>query len=60
MSEDITFCANYNCEDIGCERNPKNIRLPIPHTFALYTDCQKWNNNGADWFIKQMEETKCD
>ena len=34
MQEDITYCANTKCENISCDRNPKNIRQPIPHSFA--------------------------
>lgn len=33
-SEDITFCFNWNCRRMKCERNPKHIRLDIPHSFA--------------------------
>lgn len=56
LSEDITFCANYNCNDVGCYRNSKNIKLRIPHSFALFTQCPKWNDNGAKWLLKQMDE----
>lgn len=34
MQEDITYCANIECENISCDRNLKNIRQPIPHSFA--------------------------
>lgn len=38
MSDDITFCSNWNCSRVkGCEVNPKNIQHPeIPHSFADY------------------------
>ena len=56
VSEDITFCANRNCTDMECERNPKHIKLPIPHGFALFPDCDRWNVSGAQWLTKQMED----
>lgn len=55
-SEDITFCANQMCKDMKCYRNPKHIRLPIDHSFALFTNCEKWNDNGAKWFTSQIEK----
>lgn len=55
-SEDIAFCANIGCADIKCERNPKNILQPIPHSFALFTDCPKWINGNARWLTEQIEE----
>ena len=54
-SEDITFCANRGCTDKKCERNPKNIRLPIPHSFALFHDCPKWKPGNAKWLTDQLE-----
>lgn len=49
-SEDITFCMNDKCEEINCIRNPKRIRMLIPHSFAWLEgteDCllKKENNN---------------
>lgn len=55
-SEDITFCANENCEDMKCYRNPKHIKLPIPHSFALFEQCPKWKTKGAEWLTKQMNK----
>lgn len=43
-SEDITFCMNDKCEEINCIRNPKRIRMLIPHSFAWLEgteDCYK-------------------
>ena len=37
-SEDITFCMNRKCNYKKCERNPKHIRLLIPHSFAYLED----------------------
>lgn len=54
-SEDITFCANKGCTDMKCERNPKHIRLLIPHSFALFPDCPKWKPGNAKWLTKQLE-----
>lgn len=34
MTEDITYCSNSKCGYLRCERNPKHIKLPIPHSFA--------------------------
>ena len=56
-SEDITFCANKDCNDMKCHRNPKHIRIhDIPHSFALFTQCPKWKDNGAWWMTRQLEE----
>ena len=55
-SEDITFCANKGCKDMKCERNMKHIRLLIPHSVALFPDCQKWKPDSAKWLTKQLEE----
>ena len=33
MTEDITYCSNNRCGYLRCERNPKHIKLPIPHSF---------------------------
>lgn len=54
-SEDITFCANQNCSDMSCYRNPKHIKLRIPHSFALFSNCPKWNDNGAKWLTDQID-----
>lgn len=53
-SEDITFCANKSCKDMNCYRNPKHIKLLINHSFALFTKCDKWNENGAKWLTRQL------
>lgn len=55
-SEDITFCANKNCSHMKCDRNPKHIKLLIPHSFALFTQCEKWSNKGAEWLTKQVDK----
>lgn len=55
-SEDITFCANKNCGDMKCYRNQKHIELLIPHSFALFTQCAKWTDEGAEWLTKQMDK----
>ena len=57
-SEDITFCANCGCRDMKCERNPKHIWLPIPHSFALFEDCIKWVPGNANWLTEQLKEEK--
>lgn len=57
FSDDITFCANKNCEDRSCYRNPKNIKHDdILLSFAMFTDCEKWNDKGAEWLTKQMDK----
>lgn len=56
FSDDITFCANKNCMDRKCYRNPKNIKHHIPHSFALFTECEKWSDRGAEWLTKQMDK----
>lgn len=57
-SEDITFCANLNCPDTSCFRNGKNIKMPIPHTFGLFTKCPKWRHDGANWLTDQIKRQK--
>lgn len=57
-SEDITFCANRNCCDMNCYWNPKHIKLDIPHSFALFDKCEKWNKGGAYWLTSQIEDRK--
>lgn len=46
-SETIIFCANQNCKNLRCYRNPKHSTLNIPHTFALFSNCPRWNSNGG-------------
>ena len=57
-SEDITFCANRKCRDTKCERNSRRIRLPILHSFALFQDCPRWDEGGAEWMTKQISDGK--
>lgn len=48
MSEDISFCLNWNCKYMKCFRNQKHIKLPIPHSFMDFADkpgCPKWEKN---------------
>lgn len=48
FSDDITFCANRNCNNIGCYRNSKNITYAdIPHSYGLFTECENWDNAEA-------------
>lgn len=54
-SEDITFCANTGCKDMGCERNTKHIRLDIPHSFALFPDCKKWEVGNETWLTDERD-----
>lgn len=58
-SEDITFCANRECSELKCDRNPKRIRLQIPHSFSAFESCRYWRWKGAQWFadaVKQEEK----
>lgn len=50
MSDDITFCSNWDCDVVkGCDCNPKNIRhKDIPHSFSDYAGteyCPKENRS---------------
>lgn len=37
VHDDKTFCGNYCCNILECERNPNNIRIKtIPHSFASF------------------------
>ena len=47
MSEDITWCCNWDCEYLKCIRNPKHIRLQIDHSYAVLEgtkDCYRTLN----------------
>lgn len=51
MSEDITWCGNWDCQYMKCVRNPKHIKLPIDHSYALLEgteDCYKVQNRIAE------------
>ncbi len=50
MSEDITWCGKWDCENLECFRNPKHIKLDIPHSFALLEN--------TEFCIKTKEEKK--
>ena len=52
MSEDITFCADKSCKCMKCDRNPKHIKLPTPHSFAIFMQCEKFNFDGARWLFE--------
>lgn len=56
FSEDITFCANIQCEDMDCYRNPMMIKLDIPHAYSLFPKCKKWSADGAKWLTDQIKE----
>lgn len=58
MSEDITFCANHNCNDMDCMRNPKHIKLPIWHSFSLFPKCPKWSNKGSERLTEQINDSQ--
>lgn len=57
-NEGIVFCANLNCSDTLCYRNGKNIRMPIPHIFGLFPDCQKWRCGCSNWPMDQIKRDK--
>jgi hypothetical protein len=54
FSEDITFCGNKECSNMECFRNPKHIKLSIPHSFALFDQCEYWDAKSAKWLINQF------
>lgn len=57
FGDDITFCANKNCDNLDCYRNSKNITYTgIPHSYALFTDCDLWDDTGAAWLTSQMNK----
>lgn len=50
VHDDKTFCGNYICDILECDRNPNNIRIKtIPHSFALFEGdkniCRKVKNH---------------
>ena len=60
-SEDITFCANRYCQVKSCPRNMKNIRIfSIPHSYAMFRECEKWKENGAKWIDELLKEGDSD
>ncbi len=43
MSEDMTFCSNFECAKTKCERNQKNIRLHwLDYSFADFRECENF------------------
>lgn len=42
MTQGITFCSNWNCTKKKCPRNPKNIKLNIPHRFDNLEGTETW------------------
>lgn len=56
FGEDITFCANLDCEKLDCYRSPKNIKRDIPHAYALFPQCKNWDENGAKWLTDRIKE----
>lgn len=36
IGEDHCYCLNHNCDEMKCWRNPKTIKLPIPHSFSNF------------------------
>ena len=43
MSEDITFCSNFECANTKCERNQKNIKQYwLDHSFADFRECERF------------------
>ena len=48
-SDDITFCTNKKCTITKCMRNPKNIRVHNPHSFADL-------DGNKDYCLKAMEK----
>jgi hypothetical protein len=55
-SEDITFCANRECEELKCDRNSKRIRLAIPHSFSVFPDCRYFRTKCAQWFYDALKK----
>ena len=60
MSDDITFCANWNCKVTRCRRNRANVKhRELLHSYAwlegmeLCPDFQKKNNSE----VKKYERT---
>ena len=50
-SDDVTWCANRECDIIECERNQKNIRKTVP--FSKYLSIT--NLEGTSLCIKEKE-----
>lgn len=53
-SEDFTFCMKDDCDNMKCFRNPKHIKLLIPHSYAWLEgtdDCLNTN--------RQSNKDKC-
>ena len=55
VDNNIAFCANKNCKDTNCIRNCNGVKLDKYNSFAMYTDCEKWDDEGAEWLTSQLE-----
>lgn len=53
MQEDITYCANTECKNISCDRNPKNIRQPMLHSFTDLEDTEYCQKEGRDEVVRK-------
>ena len=43
MSEDMTFCSNFECTKTTCKRNQKNIKQYwLDHSFADFRECENF------------------
>lgn len=60
MTEDLSLCANFNCGDMSCIRNPRRANLLIPHSFCLFSKCEKWPYKGAESLTEQIKDVKED
>ena len=44
MSEDMTYCYNFECKNRKCERHSSHIKVHyIPHNFGFFKDCVWWD-----------------
>ena len=44
MSEDITYCYNFKCKNMKCDRHGSNIQQHyIPHNFGFFKTCEHWD-----------------
>ena len=55
VDNNITFCANKNCKDMNCIRNCNGVKLDKYSNFAMFTECEKWDDAGAEYMIVHFE-----
>jgi len=48
---DITYCANYLCENKECQRNACHLQDALPHSFCAFPECEHYKA-----YLKALEK----